>query len=178
MSLPGCSAATWENVCVPVNVNGVIAPKFKNVAMGVIWVRVILNVSPSGIVYKAKAKKMSTTETKTIETNTFNHSSEIEWEVVGDGVRRKILCYDPNMMMVKVEFETGGIGSLHKHPHIQMSLVEYGQFEVEVDGIKRILNAGDVFYVHSNLVHGVVCLEKGALIDMFNPMREDFVHLG
>jgi len=29
--------------------------------------------------------------------------------------------------------------------------------------------------VHSNLVHGVVCLEKGVLIDVFNPMREDFI---
>jgi quercetin dioxygenase-like cupin family protein len=118
---------------------------------------------------------MSTTESIVIETNTFIFSSTIEWETVGEGVRRKILCYDKNMMRVKVEFEKGGIGSLHKHPHIQMSLVESGQFEVEVDKQKRILNAGDVFYVHSNLIHGVVCLEKGALIDMFNPMREDFV---
>jgi quercetin dioxygenase-like cupin family protein len=118
---------------------------------------------------------MSTTVTNTIETNNFIFSDHIEWENVGEGVRRKIICFDKNIMMVKVEFETGGIGSLHKHPHIQMSYVESGTFEVEVDGVKKLLNKGDVFYVHTNLIHGVVCLDKGALIDFFNPMREDFI---
>jgi quercetin dioxygenase-like cupin family protein len=118
---------------------------------------------------------MSTMETIEISTLPFIESSANEWQQMAEGVSRKILCYDKNMMMVRVAFETGGIGALHKHPHIQMSLIESGQFQVEIDGVKKILNAGDVFYVHSNLIHGVVCLEKGVLVDMFNPMREDFV---
>lgn len=120
---------------------------------------------------------MSTTETAPLLTPNFINASELEWEIVGEGVRRKILCYDRNLMMVKVEFETGGIGTLHHHPHIQMTHVQSGSFEVEIDGKKQILNAGDVFYVHTNLVHGVVCLEKGVLLDVFNPMREDFVNI-
>ena len=118
---------------------------------------------------------MSTLETTEIRTENFVESSSIEWQDLGGGVRRKILSYDKNLMMVRVEFETGAIGALHKHPHIQMTNIEKGSFEVEIDGKKKVLHAGDVFYVHSNLVHGVVCLEKGVLIDVFNPMREDFV---
>jgi hypothetical protein len=118
---------------------------------------------------------MSTTETMDFQIKSFVESSEIELEVVGEGVSRKILSYDKNMMMVRVEFEKGSIGALHQHRHIQMTLIDRGSFEVQIDGVKKILNEGDVFYVHSNLIHGVVCLEKGVLIDMFNPMREDFV---
>ena len=41
-------------------------------------------------------------------------------------------------------------------------------------GNKQILKAGDVFHVPSNVIHGAVCLEKGVLVDVFSPMREDF----
>jgi quercetin dioxygenase-like cupin family protein len=118
---------------------------------------------------------MSTTETLEISTQTFVDSSKIEWQQMAEGVSRKILSYDKNLMMVRVSFETGGIGTLHQHPHIQMSLIESGSFEVQIDGVKKVLHAGDVFYVHSNLIHGVVCLDKGVLVDVFNPMREDFI---
>ena len=56
-----------------------------------------------------------------------------------------------------------------------MTNIEKGVFEVEISGVKKVLKAGDVFYVPSNLIHGVVCLEEGVLIDVFNPMREDFI---
>ena len=48
------------------------------------------------------------------------------------------------------------------------------RFEIEIDGVKQILKAGDVFHVPSNVIHGAVCLEKGVLVDVFSPMREDF----
>ena len=40
---------------------------------------------------------------------------------------------------------------------------------------KKILKAGDGYYVAPNLFHGCVCLEAGVLIDTFTPMREDFL---
>ena len=34
---------------------------------------------------------------------------------------------------------------------------------------------GDSFYVPPNTVHGAVCIEEGELIDVFSPIREDFM---
>ena len=107
--------------------------------------------------------------------NSFILDSKFEWETVDAGVRRKIMAYDERVMMVKVDFETGAIGKLHHHYHTQISHVHSGSFEVEVAGEKQVLNAGDVFFVPSNLIHGVVCLEAGMLLDVFSPMREDFI---
>jgi len=118
---------------------------------------------------------MSTSETLDYPINQFVESDLIEWQIMAPGVKRKILSYDKNLMMVRVEFDKGGIGSLHQHYHIQMTNIEKGIFEVEISGVKKVLKAGDVFYVPSNLIHGVVCLEEGVLIDVFNPMREDFI---
>ena len=108
-------------------------------------------------------------------TDVFIKSDAIAWETVGEGVRRKIMAYDDSLMLVRVEFATGGIGTLHQHYHSQITHVESGAFEVSIDGEKKILRGGDAFYIPPNLIHGCVCLEEGVLIDVFSPMREDFL---
>ena len=35
-----------------------------------------------------------------------------------------------------------------------------------------------MFYVPPHAIHGAVCLEAGVLIDVFSPMREDFIKQG
>jgi quercetin dioxygenase-like cupin family protein len=86
------------------------------------------------------------------------------------------MAFEEKMMLVRVEFEVGAIGTVHKHHHIQMTSVESGVFEVEIAGEKKILKAGDVFYIPANILHGAACLEAGVLIDVFTPMREDFIN--
>ena len=105
----------------------------------------------------------------------FLVSHEIEWETVGDGVERKILGFDDEVMMVCVRFVQGAIGTLHHHVHRQITYIESGSFEVTIDSNKKILQKGDCFFVSPNLVHGVVALEEGTLIDIFTPAREDFL---
>ena len=85
------------------------------------------------------------------------------------------MAYDEKLMAVKVEFEKGGVGTLHRHHHSQITYIESGKFEALINGEKRILAAGDAFYIPPNVNHGTVCLESGILIDMFSPMREDFI---
>lgn len=107
--------------------------------------------------------------------NYFIEDDSIKWEVLDDLVSRKIMAYDSSLMIVKIKFKKGGIGPLHQHPHVQITHVQSGVFEVSIDGKKQILQAGDAFLVPSNLIHGVQCLEAGILIDTFSPMREDFL---
>jgi quercetin dioxygenase-like cupin family protein len=105
----------------------------------------------------------------------FIENDDISWEQVGEGVKRKIMAFNESLMVVKVQFESGGIGSLHQHYHTQITHVESGVFTIEIGSEKKVLRAGDAFNVPSNVMHGAVCLEAGVLIDVFNPMREDFL---
>ncbi|WP_348798542.1 cupin domain-containing protein [Flavobacterium adhaerens] len=105
----------------------------------------------------------------------FLKDEDFEWEVVGEGIKRKIMGYDDSIMMVNVLFEKGGIGTPHSHYHAQVTNVAKGSFEVTIDGVTKIMNAGDCFYIPPHIVHGVVCLEEGLLIDVFSPIREDFM---
>lgn len=109
------------------------------------------------------------------EKEIFINDADLSWENTGEGIKRKIMSYNPELMMVKVAFEKDAVGTLHKHPHTQITFIESGKFEVEVENEKRVLKAGDVFHIPSNFIHGVICLEQGTLIDVFNPVREDFL---
>ncbi len=105
----------------------------------------------------------------------FLRESELAWESPAEGLKRQILGYDDELMLVKIVFDKGAVGALHCHPHSQSSYVVSGVFEVEINAQRRTLSAGDGFYVEPNAQHGVVCLEAGTLIDTFAPMREDFL---
>lgn len=107
--------------------------------------------------------------------NLFIKDETQNWENTAPGVKRKILSHNEDLMLVKVAFETGAIGTAHQHIHTQCSYLLSGKFEVTIDGQTEILTASDSFYVPPTSQHGVVCLEAGVLLDAFNPRREDFL---
>ena len=109
------------------------------------------------------------------QSTAFVESSHIPVEDLGSGIKRQILGFGPDLMLVRVMFEKGAVGEVHTHVHSQSSYVESGAFEVEIDGTRQVLRAGDGFYVTPHAAHGAVCLEDGVLIDTFSPLREDFL---
>lgn len=91
------------------------------------------------------------------------------------GVQRRVLAYSDSLMCVENTFETGAVGSLHSHPHTQITYVVSGKFSFTIDGETRTVTAGDTMLKENGIVHGCTCLESGILLDIFTPMREDFV---
>lgn len=110
-----------------------------------------------------------------MESKKYLIDDEIPLERVEKGIKRKVLGFNKDLMMVKIFFEKGAVGAKHSHPHSQTSYVEKGKFEVYIDDETRVLNEGDGFYIPPNIEHGVKALKPGILLDVFNPYREDFV---
>ena len=105
----------------------------------------------------------------------FMLGDETPAEVVGDGIKRQMFGYNDSIMMLRVQFEAGAVGYVHSHPHSQASYVESGEFDVFIDGVEKRLGPGDSFFIHPNLEHGAVCRKAGVLLDVFSPVREDFL---
>lgn len=93
----------------------------------------------------------------------------------GEGVTRRVLAYTDGLMCVENTFEKGAIGSIHSHPHTQITYVVEGVFSFVIDGETRVVRKGDTMLKEHGIVHGCTCLEAGILLDIFTPMREDFV---
>ena len=91
----------------------------------------------------------------------------------GAGVTRRILAYNDGLMCVENTFETGAVGALHSHP--QITYVVSGKFTFTIDGVTKTVTPGDTMLKTDGVVHGCTCLEAGILLDIFTPMREDFV---
>jgi quercetin dioxygenase-like cupin family protein len=90
-------------------------------------------------------------------------------------VSRKIKAYGDKTMMVEVYFEQGGVGAPHSHRHEQLSYCLEGAFDFAIGDEKYRLKAGDSVFIPRGTMHGVLCLAKGRLLDMFSPPREDFL---
>ena len=109
------------------------------------------------------------------QSKAFMLGAQTPREAAGDGLNRQIFGYNDSIMMVKVEFDVGAVGAVHSHPHSQVTYVESGEFDVVIDGVEMRLGPGDSFYVEPHADHGAVCRKAGVLIDVFSPVREDFL---
>ena len=106
----------------------------------------------------------------------FFPDTAIERETLEEGLTgRKIRAHGGNLMMVEVMFESGALGYEHTHVHEQVCYCLAGEFEFTVDGDKTHLRPGDSVYIPPSVLHGVVCLSRGRLLDVFTPQREDFL---
>lgn len=103
------------------------------------------------------------------------HHSDVAAIPLGGGMERRILAYEDSLMAVEVSFEKGAEGAPHTHPHTQISYVLSGSFRYSVEEESVILNPGDSIVVPGGLTHGTVCIEKGVLLDVFTPKRDDFL---
>ena len=93
----------------------------------------------------------------------------------GAGVTRRILAYTDGLMCVENTFEAGSVGAPHSHPHTQITYVMDGALEFTMDGETKIMRKGDSVFIKPYAVHKAVAIEDTMLIDMFAPMREDFI---
>ncbi len=102
-------------------------------------------------------------------------NKDVPLKDLGGGVSRKVLAHNPEMMVVEVRFELGGVGAVHTHPHVQCTYVKSGSFRFTIDGEDTIVNEGDTIAFASGVSHGTLCLKAGTLVDIFTPQREDFL---
>ncbi len=101
--------------------------------------------------------------------------TSIPIEHVAEGIERQMVWGD-RVMVCRLRFVPHTVTAVHSHPHEQVTLVERGRVEFFVDGQRRIASAGDVLVFPSNIQHGATILEEEViLVDIFSPLREDFL---
>lgn len=109
------------------------------------------------------------------QSETFVHGADIAVEKLEAGISRQILTYGPDLMLCRLWFDSGVSGTVHQHSHSQISYIESGRFRAMMGGKERELVAGDSVAITPDTDHGITCIEAGSLLDIFNPVREDFL---
>ncbi|PZR27311.1 MAG: cupin domain-containing protein [Citrobacter freundii] len=78
------------------------------------------------------------------------------------------------MTLGLVEIEAGSSLAEHKHPHEQITYVIEGQLDMMIGGKPYSLTAGMCQVIPSEALHSAIAVTKVSLIDVFNPVREDY----
>ena len=90
------------------------------------------------------------------------------------GVRRQVLAFSPQLMLVRHTFEKGWKGERHSHPHHQMVYVTRGYIRFQANGKSWKMRAGDSLVVDGGVEHEAAALEDSEVLDIFTPFREDY----
>src|SRR5437762_2271139 len=101
--------------------------------------------------------------------------STIPVEHPAEGIERQMVV-GQQLMICRFRFAPLLVTPEHRHPHEQMSMVISGRVRFFVEGEERIASPGDVLHFPSNCLHGATMMdEEVVLIDIFTPVREDFL---
>jgi len=102
--------------------------------------------------------------------------SRVKSEKVADGIKRQMVVGE-NVMVCRFTFDPFVVTDVHTHPHEQVTMVMAGKVKFTVDGSPVIASPGDVLHFPPNNSHGATMLdEEVVLIDIFSPIREDFLN--
>lgn len=91
------------------------------------------------------------------------------------GVSLDSLAIGEKSMVTKMNYVVGDFATTHIHPHEQSGYVISGRYRMVVDGEEYELTAGDSYAVPGNVPHSFEVLEEGEVVDVFTPIREDYL---
>jgi quercetin dioxygenase-like cupin family protein len=96
-------------------------------------------------------------------------------EQIADGIERQMV-WGERLMVCRLRLAPRVVTATHSHPHEQITLVEKGRVLFTIEGQEREVAAGDVLHFPPGVRHGATMLdEEVVLIDIFSPVREDFL---
>lgn len=105
----------------------------------------------------------------------FHKNAQIQ--PVSQNMERRIMAYDQPLMLVEMTMGKGAIGAMHTHTHHQVDYVSEGAVNFTLGDTTLRMEKGDSVYIPPNVPHGAVALEEHTiLLDIFSPMRDDFVN--
>lgn len=91
------------------------------------------------------------------------------------GIERKTLAHGERTLMT--EFRLGGGRALprHSHPHEQTGYLVSGRMRLTLGADTFEVRPGDSWCIPGGLEHGAQILEDSVAIEVFAPVREDYL---
>jgi quercetin dioxygenase-like cupin family protein len=85
--------------------------------------------------------------------------------------------HSDNMTVASWTFEAGSVFKEHSHPHEQILNLLGGTIDFTVDGDSQRIGAPAAIVIPPDAIHSGKTVTACTLIDVFYPVREDFVSL-
>ena len=99
---------------------------------------------------------------------------DVEQEELSVGIRRRVI-HSGRLTTARIYLDSGAVVPRHHHDNEQISHVLEGRLRFEFDGGSLEAGPGDAVEIPSNEPHRVVALEDSLAMDVFAPVREDWL---
>ncbi len=91
------------------------------------------------------------------------------------GVSLDSLAVGEKSQVTKMNYVAGNYASPHQHPHEQSGYVISGRYELTIGSESYELQTGDSYSIPGNQTHSFKVIEAGEVVDVFTPIREDYL---
>ena len=77
--------------------------------------------------------------------------------------------------MTEFRLEQGAVLPKHKHPHEQTGYLVFGRMDLTIGDQTFSVSPGDSWCIPGDMDHSVVAHEDCVAIEVFSPVREDYL---
>jgi quercetin dioxygenase-like cupin family protein len=99
---------------------------------------------------------------------------QMEKEVLSPSIARKIVAGE-KAMVAQVFLAKGAVVPEHHHESEQITYILEGALKFEIEGKEIVVGKGQVLLIPSNVPHRAVALEDTLDLDIFSPIRTDWL---
>ena len=99
---------------------------------------------------------------------------EIALEKITEMISQKIVAGEREML-AQIYLKRGALVPMHTHESEQMTYILQGALKVVVDGEEITVREGEVLHIPSRVPHQAEALEDTFELDVFSPIREDWI---
>lgn len=95
-------------------------------------------------------------------------------EMMSDMISRKVISGD-KAMVAQVFLKKGAVVPEHHHESEQITYILEGALKFQIEGKEIVVRKGEVLSIPSNVPHRAVALEDTLDLDIFSPIRVDWL---
>jgi quercetin dioxygenase-like cupin family protein len=123
----------------------------------------------------ADAEDRSVDENNRLEAKMIIKADGSGYNEMVAGVRLKSMVHGATTHLTEVRFVKGAVVPEHRHPHEQTGYLVSGSLRFFGNGVDTVVNPGDCWNFASNVPHGAEALDDSVVIEVFSPIREDYL---
>jgi quercetin dioxygenase-like cupin family protein len=105
----------------------------------------------------------------------FQKHSESGYTLAIPGISQKTLVYGERTLMTEFLLKKGSRLPKHSHPHEQTGYLVNGRIRLSIGSEEYDVMPGDSWCIPSGVEHGAKILEDSVGIEVFSPVREDYL---
>jgi quercetin dioxygenase-like cupin family protein len=105
----------------------------------------------------------------------YRQGNENDYKDVLEKIQQKTLVYGDKTLMAEFRLEQGADLPKHSHPHEQTGYLVSGEIALTIGDETHQVKPGDSWCIAGDVEHKATALEDSVAIEVFSPVREDYI---